>query len=239
MIWLTLKLIMKRYRFKVRMQPVLAGTDEQVVETISLIKQAKNPSCWWELGFVMLSQKWWPSPEKFGLPVVTTAPAVGYVPTNFVNNLGAQGTIGTQPAFEAMHMADLVVMVGTSYPFMRFMPKTIKTVQINCDGQALGEQFPATQMVHADAKTYLNQVLQAQAEALPESHFLQACHMARENWHGYLDERVAARPNGLLTPEAVLRQVSQLVTADTVYGLDIGNNTVWSTRCCRLAMDRL
>lgn len=211
-------------------QPVLAGTDEQVAETISLIKQAKNPVMLVGTGIRHAQSEVVAFSEKFGLPVVTTAPAVGYVPTNFVNNLGAQGTIGTQPAFEAMHMADLVVMVGTSYPFMRFMPKTIKTVQINCDGQALGEQFPATQMVHADAKTYLNQVLQAQAEALPESHFLQACHMARENWHGYLDERVAARPNGLLTPEAVLRQVSQLVTADTVYGLDIGNNTVWSTR---------
>lgn len=211
-------------------KPVLAGTDEQVAETIALIKAAKHPVMLVGTGIRNAQSEVVAFAEKFGLPVVTTAPAVGYLPSNFANNLGAQGTIGTQPAFEAMHMADLVVMVGTSYPFMRFMPRTIKTIQINHSSQALGEQFPAVQMVRADAKTYLAQVIKAQPDDLPESPFLKACRIARQNWHSYLDERVKARPDGLLTPEAVLRQVSELVTADTVYGLDIGNNTVWSTR---------
>ncbi|MCH5462774.1 pyruvate oxidase [Lactobacillus sp. LC28-10] len=209
---------------------ILMGTDEQVAESIALIKQAKQPVMLVGTGIRHAQEEVVAFSKKFGLPVIPTAPAVGYVPTNFENNLGPQGTIGTQPAFEAMHMADLVVMVGTSYPFMRFMPSGLKTIQINQSAQALGEQFPATQMVQADAKTYLNQVLNAQPEDLPASNFLKACHVARKNWHGYLNERVSARPNGLLTPEAVLRQVSQLVTADTIYGLDIGNNTVWSAR---------
>ncbi|WP_089120329.1 thiamine pyrophosphate-dependent enzyme [Secundilactobacillus pentosiphilus] len=211
-------------------QPVFAGADEQVNETISLIKQAKRPVMLVGTGIRHAQSEVVAFSKKFGLPVITTAPAVGYVPSNFVNNLGPQGTIGTQPAFEAMHMADLVVMVGTSYPFMRFMPGDIKTIQINHRAQALGEQFPATQMVQADAKTYLAQVIKAENEDAPESQFLQACHAARKNWQGYLNERVAARPDGLLTPEAVLRKVAELVTDDTIYGLDIGNNTVWSTR---------
>ncbi|WP_054653889.1 thiamine pyrophosphate-binding protein [Secundilactobacillus silagei] len=211
-------------------KPVLAGTDAQVAQTVSLIKQAKRPVMLVGKGIRHAQSEVAAFSQKFGLPVVTTAPAVGYVASNFENNLGSLGTVGTQPAFEAMHMADLVVMVGTSYPFMRFMPRTIKTIQINQDSQALGEQFPAVQLVQADAKTYLAQVIKTQPDQVPASDFLKACHIARQNWHGYLDERVAARPTGLLTAEAVLRGVSQLSTPDTIYGLDIGNNMVWSTR---------
>ncbi|MFC6253624.1 thiamine pyrophosphate-dependent enzyme [Secundilactobacillus hailunensis] len=211
-------------------KPVLAGTDAQVAQTVSLIKQAKRPVMFVGKGIRYAQTEVAAFSQKFGLPVVTTAPAVGYVASNFENNLGSLGTVGTQPAFEAMHMADLVVMVGTSYPFMRFMPHTIKTIQINQDSQALGEQFPAVQLVQADAKTYLTQVIKTQPDQVPASDFLKARHVARQNWRGYLDERVAARPAGLLTAEAVLREVAQLATPDTIYGLDIGNNMVWSTR---------
>ncbi|WP_175279731.1 hypothetical protein [Secundilactobacillus collinoides] len=59
---------------------------------------------------------------------------------------------------------------------------------------------------------------------------MKASQKSRANWLHYLDARAAERPDGLLTAEGVLKAVGTLADADTIYGLDIGNNTVWSTR---------
>lgn len=210
------------------LKPEINQTD--VDKSRDLIKQAKRPvmlvgngirEAQWEVEAVS---------KRFGLPVIPTAPALGYVSSLFDNNLGPSGRIGTQPAYEALQLADLIIMVGTCYPFLRFLPHQVPSIQINLRAEALGVQYPATQSVQADAKQYLQYLLDAQPEALPETAFLKACRQAKQNWQAYLEERVNARPKGMLTPEAVLKAVSSLSIADTTYGLDIGNNTIWSAR---------
>lgn len=221
------------YRPLVVEQPIVTptgGSIDQVKTTLTLIKEAERPVMLVGSGVKAAKAEVVAVSKRLGLPVIASAPAAGLVPTGFENFMGTQGRMGTQPAFEALHMADLVVMVGTVYPFMRYLDQPVKTIQINRRAADLGVQIHADQAVVADAGAYLQQLLAAQAAQLPETAFLKACQQSRQNWLAYLDERAALTTDAPLTAEAVLRQVGSLSESDTIYGLDVGNNTVFSTR---------
>lgn len=207
-----------------------SGTREQVYETINLIKSAERPVMVVGTGIKDAKAAVVGVSKKFGLPVISSAPAAGMVPSNFENFMGSQGRIGTQPAYEVLHAADLVLMVGSANPFVRFLDKNVTFIQVNNHPSELGRQVPGTQMILADSGTYLQQLIDAQPDRLPETSFLKAAQRSRANWIKYLDARAAERPEGLLTAEGVLKEVGTLADADTIYGLDIGNNTVWATR---------
>lgn len=211
-------------------KPKTSGTSEQVYETINLIKGAQRPVMVVGTGIKNAKAAVIGVSKRFGLPVISSAPASGMVPSNFENFMGSQGRMGTQPAYEVLHAADLVLMVGSSNPFVRFLSKDVTFIQVNDRAADLGREAPATQLILADAGTYLQQLIEAQPDRLPETAFLHASQKSRANWLHYLDARAAERPDGLLTAEGVLKAVGTLADADTIYGLDIGNNTVWSTR---------
>lgn len=210
--------------------PVCEVHGQDVLTTASLIQAAQRPVMLVGTGVRHAQAEVVAVSEKYGLPVIPTAPAVGYVPSQFKNNLGPAGRIGTQPAHEALKMADLIVMVGSNYPFLRFLPNQPKVVQIDRSASALGVQSAVTQAVQADAKKFLDQLLNVTIDEQPATPFLLACQQSRRNWHHYLDQQANDRPNGLLTAEAVLQALQPVLKSDAVYGLDIGNNTIWSVR---------
>ncbi len=104
--------------------------------------------------------------EKFSVPVVSTAPATGVMPTDHPNFMGSRGRLGTKPAFEVTQDADLIILAGTNYPFSRFLPSGIKFVQINNALADLGKQRDVDLAVLADGKKFF-QKLNQKGEAIP------------------------------------------------------------------------
>lgn len=215
----------------------LSGTDAELAETRALLKAAKRPLLFVGGGVKGATDAVVAFSERYAVPVVSSAPAIGLVPSNFKNYLGSVGRIGTAPAYEAVMAADLILMVGTQYPFARFYLKEVSTIQVNNKAADLGNQVAAKQSVLADAGTYLTQLIAQQAVALSIRPFLKASRQAKLDWDRYLEDR-ANHTASELTAEAVLSGVNAVSEPDAVYGLDVGNNTVWSLRQLRFDLQQ-
>jgi len=201
--------------------------DEDVAETLDLIKAAKRPLLLVGQGMKGNRELIQAFSEKFQLPIVTSAPAIGVVSSDFRNMLGSMGRIGSKPAFEAGQLADLLIMVGTNYPFARFLPKTIKVVQIDTRLSVLGRQRAVDKAVLADGKAYLQKLIDA-GNLQPFNGWVKANRTNRQNWLNYLAKR-ASQP-GQLTAEAVINTIKQRADQDAYFALDVGNNVTWATR---------
>ena len=70
--------------------------------------------------------------EKLGAPVVKALLGKAVIPDDHPNSIGGLGILGTEPASDAMSEADTLLMIGTSFPYIEYLPKP---------GQARGIQI--------------------------------------------------------------------------------------------------
>jgi pyruvate oxidase len=192
------------------------------------LKAAKQPILWVGKGAFGARQEVIAVAEKFSLPVLSTAPATGVIPTDHPNFMGSRGRLGTKPAFEVSQAADLVLFVGTNFPFARYLPANIKFIQVNNNLADLGKQRDADLTVLADAKLFLQALLKFDYSIAPTP-FLQAAQADKRNWDAWL-KRLAQDDHAGLRAESVLQAVKENAAVDAVFGIDVGNNTEWAIR---------
>ncbi|WP_268913937.1 thiamine pyrophosphate-dependent enzyme [Lentilactobacillus sp. SPB1-3] len=213
---------------------VINGVAKQVIDSqavndvYSMIKEAKHPVLWAGLGMKDAQEEVVTFSEKFSIPVLTTAPATGVIPTDHPNFMGSRGRLGTKPAFEVSQAADLIILAGTNYPFSRFLPQGIKFVQINNSLEDLGKQRDVDLAILADGKQFF-QALNKIGEPIPTTPFLKAAQADKRNWDKWLDKIADDESEGL-APEAVIRAIKDNSADDAVFGLDVGNNLMWAIR---------
>lgn len=200
----------------------------EISKVADKIKQAKRPILWLGQGAKNAKDAAVTVSEKFGLPVLTTAPAANVFPSDHANYMGARGRLGTKPAFEVSQASDLIVFVGTNYPFARFMPDDKTIIQVNNNLADLGKQYDADITVLGDAHEFLTGLAKTDYQA-QQTDFLKAAQKDRVLWMEWL-EKLAVDDKDGLRAEGVIQAIKENATSDAIFGLDVGNNTEWSLR---------
>lgn len=202
-----------------------AATIDHVV---SAIQEAKHTIIWAGVGLKGATKELVAVSEKFSLPVLSTVPATGVMPTDHPNFMGSRGRLGTKPGFEVSQMADLVLSVGTNYPFLRFLPEGVKIIQVNNNAADIGKQRDVDLAILGDGKDFLQELLKHDVTIEPTK-FLKAARLDKQNWDKWLDTLASDDSEGL-PAEAVMKTVKAHAKDDTVFGADVGNNTEWAIR---------
>lgn len=147
--------------------------------------------------------------------------------------MGGLGMIGTKPVYDAVHDCDLLVMVGTDYPYSNFLPTKGHVIQIDERAQALGRRTPAALGVISSARPALA-ILLGRVQAKNDGKFFEKTAHARQKWDQMLDKQAdPARSKGKIHPQAVARVTSDLARSDAIFVLDTGLNTLWSANWIR------
>jgi pyruvate dehydrogenase (quinone) len=147
--------------------------------------------------------------------------------------MGGLGMIGTKPVYDAVHDCDLLVMVGTDYPYSNFLPTKGHVIQIDERAQALGRRTPTALGVIGSARPSLA-ILLGRVQAKTDGKFFEKTAHARKKWDEMLDKQAdPARSKNKIHPQAVARVTSDLARSDAVFVLDTGLNTLWSANWIR------
>jgi thiamine pyrophosphate-dependent acetolactate synthase large subunit-like protein len=147
--------------------------------------------------------------------------------------MGGIGIVGTKPVYHAIMRCDLLLMIGTDYPFSEFLPKGVPVIQIDDRPQALGRRTPTALGVIGSARPSLKLLLDRVA-AKNDVSFWDQVTKERHNWDVMLDKQAnPARSRDRIHPQAVARIVSDLARRDAVFVLDTGLNTLWSANWIR------
>lgn len=222
---------------KIYQQPIHSAIDDSAInDTIAALKAAKHPVLWIGRGVAGARQQVIQFSEDFQTPVVTAVPGTGIMPSDHPSFMGSMGRLGTKPAFEVAQKADLILFVGTNFPFARFWPDNVKVIQVNNNPEDLGKQRDADMAILADAKEFLDAIL-AQNVKLPASKWLQAAQKDKANWDAWL-EKLSKDDHQGLRAESVMAAIKDHAADNTIFGLDVGNNTEWAIRQIPLNHDQ-
>ena len=95
--------------------------------------------------------------EVLGAPIVKALLGRAAVPDDSAYTTGTVGLLGTKPSQEAMETCDTLLMVGTSFPYLEFLPKPghAKGVQIELDPKRIGLRFPVEVGLVGDCRRVL------------------------------------------------------------------------------------
>jgi pyruvate dehydrogenase (quinone) len=142
--------------------------------------------------------------------------------------MGGLGMIGTKPVYRAVQECDLLLMVGTDYPYSNFLPAKGNVVQIDERAQVLGRRTPTVMGIRGSARPALQMLLERVASK-SDHKFFDKVARERQKWDEMLDAQCdLIRSRDVIHPQAVARTASELAESDAVFVLDTGLNTLWS-----------
>ena len=147
--------------------------------------------------------------------------------------MGGVGMIGTKPVYDAVMRCDLLLMLGTDYPYSEFLPRKGSVVQVDDRARVLGRRAPTVLGVVGSVRPTLKLLLD-RVRSRNDVKFLDRVAAERRRWDEMLDKQSdPMRSKDRIHPQAVARAVSDLARRDAVFVLDTGLNTLWSANWIR------
>ncbi|HEX5904498.1 MAG TPA: thiamine pyrophosphate-dependent enzyme, partial [Candidatus Nitrosocosmicus sp.] len=168
--------------------------------------------------------------EKLGAPVVKALLGKAVISDTHPVSIGGLGLLGTEPASDAMSEADTLLMVGTSFPYIDYLPKPgqAKGIQIDIKPEKIGLRYPVEVGLVGDSTLTL-------AALLPMLHqkqnldFLKSKQQAMKNWISLLNEQ-STRTDKPIKPQVIAAAVSGELEDDAIISVDSGTITSWAAR---------
>ncbi|MCH4009913.1 pyruvate oxidase [Companilactobacillus sp.] len=166
--------------------------------------------------------------EKYKIPVIQTMPAKGLIDDDHPYNLGQLGKLGTKPAFEMMRKADLVIMLGTDYPYAPYLNKKVDAIQVDNDGDKLGKRRNVTVAIQGDTADVLRQLID-RGEEVSTRPFLDQAEAKITLWRKWLKDVYSKNHKGVL-PSLLFHNISENAPSNAVWSIDVGTSTAFGAR---------
>ncbi|HAP25771.1 MAG TPA: ubiquinone-dependent pyruvate dehydrogenase [Achromobacter sp.] len=168
--------------------------------------------------------------ERLKAPIVHALRGKEHVEWDNPFDVGMTGFIGFSSGYHAMENADLLLMLGTDFPYRPFYPKHAKVVQVDRDPAALGRRAPLTLGIAADVGETIAALLD-ELDERQDSAFLDAALRHYRDSRKELDSLATPAPAGRpLHPQYLARRINELADEDAIFAADVGSPTVWAAR---------
>jgi pyruvate dehydrogenase (quinone) len=194
--------------------------------------------------------------ERIGAPVVKALLGKAVIPDNHPYSIGGIGMLGTEPATDAMSEADTLLMIGTSFPYIEYLPKPgqARGIQIDIKAEKIGLRYPVEVGLTGDSKKVLSALLpllrdrrtngnssnnnyssshqQYQGEEEEQQEFLRSKQQSMKRWIELLDRQSSKQTDEkkAIKPQAIASAVSEQLQDNAIISVDSGTNTIWAAR---------
>ena len=167
--------------------------------------------------------------ETIKAPIIKALRGKDILPDDHPLTLGGIGALGTEPSYQAMKDCDLLVMVGSDFPFSEYYPDAeIPMIQIDRDSHHIGRRHVVSNPLAGDARLTLLELLPHLSPA-SDSAFLEKCQEDMKRWVKKQDEQELS-DDYPIHPQALAHILSKLAEEDAVICCDTGAVTVWAAR---------
>jgi pyruvate dehydrogenase (quinone) len=168
--------------------------------------------------------------ELLGAPIVKALLGKAAVPDDSPYTTGGIGLLGTKPSQEALEDCDTLLMAGTSFPYIEFMPKPdqARGIQIELDPKRIGLRYPVEVGLVGDSRSTLRELIPLLKRKEDRS-FLQASQAAMKDWWQVMEKR-HTRQDKPMKPQVVAWELGKRLRSDAIVSCDSGTIATWWAR---------
>jgi pyruvate dehydrogenase (quinone) len=213
---------------------VVVPPDEDLRKAAQILNEAKKPVILVGQGALGATEEILEIADKIGAPIVKALLGKAVVPDDNPLTTGGLGLLGTTPSQDAMEDADTLFIVGSSFPYMEYLPKPdqARGVQIDDKPNRIGLRFPVEAGLIGDAKPTLA-ALSKYVVKTEDHSFLEDIQDEMRDWWELMDEQ-GSNDAVPIKPQRVARELSDLADDDAIISTDSGTITAWIAREFRM-----
>jgi pyruvate dehydrogenase (quinone) len=162
--------------------------------------------------------------ETVAGPIVKPLLGKAVVPDDSPYTTGSIGLLGTAPSQDAMAECDTLLIAGSSFPYMEFLPKPGQAtcVQIDVNADRIGLHYPADVGLVGDCKAILAALLPLLQRKQDRS-FLEKAQERMKDWNRLMQQR-GTRTDRPMKPEGVAYNLNTFLSDDAIIACDCGTD---------------
>jgi pyruvate dehydrogenase (quinone) len=171
--------------------------------------------------------------RKLQAPIVHTYRALDLYPFDDPQVIGGLGLIGSKAAYDAVHRCDVLLMVGSDYPYSEFLPQKAAVIQVDERAEVIGRRLPVAQALVGSSGPSIAGLI-PRVTARTSDRWLRGAQHEWASWRHMLEEKAdLERSKERIHPQALARAVSDLAAETAVFSIDTGEVTLWSANWLR------
>jgi pyruvate dehydrogenase (quinone) len=210
--------------------PTVCPSDEEIATLAKLLNKSKKITIFGGAGCAGAHEELIELAGKLNAPIVHAMRGKEYIEYDNPFDVGMTGLLGFSSGYHAMMNCDLLLMIGTDFPYQQFFPKDATIVQIDVRGEQLGRRTKVDYGFVGDTKTTLR-ALRPKLNQNDNDKHLKASLAHYKNARKGLDE-LATEGSGKkpIHPQYVVRALDELAAKDAIFSCDVGTPTIWAAR---------
>ena len=211
-------------------QPVVRPSESELLQLAGLLNQYQKITIFCGLGAADAHKEVLDLAGKLKAPVAYSYKAKMAIQYDNPYEVGLTGLLGFPSAYHSMHECELLLLLGTDFPYTPFMPAKNKIVQIDIKPENLGRRAKLDLGLCGNVKDTL-QVLMPMIEAKEDdaflAHQLKFYKEVKKKLHSYVED--PGKPDAI-HPEFVASVINDLANKDAIFTVDTGMCCVWAAR---------
>ena len=215
-------------------KPTVCPSDEEIATLAKILNKSKKITIFGGAGCAGAHAELIELAGKLKAPIVHAMRGKEFIEYDNPFDVGMTGLLGFSSGYHAMMNCDLLLMIGTDFPYQQFFPKDATIVQIDLRGEQLGRRTKVDYGFVGDTKTTLQALLPKLEQSKNDEHLKASLEHYQKARKG-LDE-LATGEGGRkpIHPQYVVRVLDELAAKDAIFSCDVGTPTIWAARYLRM-----
>jgi pyruvate dehydrogenase (quinone) len=218
--------------------PVIRPNDYELKVLADLVNESKKITLFCGIGAERAHEQVVALSQKVKAPVGYSFRGKMSMQHDNPNEIGMTGLLGLPSAYHSMHESDLILLLGTDFPYHDFIPKNTKIVQIDTAAERLGRRAVLTMGLCGDVVNSIEALLPL-IEQKEDTSFLESqlklYYKVKERLETYVKD-VGNTEN--IQPEYVAHTLSKYAKDDAIFTVDTGMSCVWGARFIQSTANR-
>ncbi|MDC7999968.1 thiamine pyrophosphate-binding protein [Aequorivita todarodis] len=206
---------------------VLVPSDEDINKIANAINEAKKITILAGAGCRNSREKVLALSEKIKAPIAHTFRSSDIIHNDDKNVVGLTGLIGNPSAYHAVMKPDLLLMLGTDFPYSNFLPDDVKIIQVDTRAENIGNRVKVDIGVQGDILATLQKM---DAKILPknDTEFLDTLVENFKKWKKHKEEASSLKNDEEpLHPQLFMNVLNKKASDDACFTVDVGESAIW------------
>ncbi|HXQ33066.1 MAG TPA: ubiquinone-dependent pyruvate dehydrogenase, partial [Anaerolineales bacterium] len=211
-------------------QPSVCPSEDEINTLADLLNRSKRITILGGAGCAGAHAELIELAGKLQAPIVHALRGKEFIEYDNPFDVGMTGLLGFSSGYHAMMNCDVLLMLGTDFPYQQFFPKDATIVQIDLRGEQLGRRSRVDYGFIGDTKTTLGSLLPKLEQNQNDEHLSRSLEHYRKARKGLDDLAVGHPGKKPIHPQFVTHVVNQLASEDAIFTCDVGTPTIWAAR---------
>jgi pyruvate dehydrogenase (quinone) len=215
-------------------KPSVCPSDDELALLAKVLNDSKRTTILAGAGCAGAHQELIELAGKLKAPIVHAMRGKEFIEYDNPFDVGMTGLLGFSSGYHAMMNCDVLLMIGTDFPYQQFFPKDATVIQIDVRGEQLGRRTKVDHGFIGDAKTTIGALLPKLVQNGVDAHLKDSLEHYRKARKGLDELATEGQGNKPIHPQYLARLLDELAAKDAIFSCDVGTPTIWAARYLRM-----